>query len=51
MFRIMREAGIISDGGRIQSAIISPRLKNLIQEKNPNELAIFPGILVEETSV
>lgn len=51
MFRMMREAGVVSEEDRIQSTIISPRLKNLIQERNPNELAIFPGILVEGAPV
>lgn len=47
MFRMLREAGVISQHNRIQSAILSPRLKNLILKKNPNELAIFPGVLIE----
>lgn len=51
MFKIIREAGIISDKGRIQSAVVSPRLKNLIQERNHNELEVFPGILVKGASV
>jgi hypothetical protein len=51
MFRMLREAGVVSEGNRIQSAIISTRLKNLIKERNPNELAIFPGVLVEGASV
>ena len=51
MFRILRESGVVSECNRIQSSILSPRLKNLIQERNPNELAIFPGILVAGASV
>ena len=47
MFRMMREAGIISEDERIQTAILSTRLKNMIEEQNPGELAIFPSIPVE----
>ena len=47
MFRMMREAGIISEDDRIQTAILSRRLKNMIEEQNPGELAIFPSIPVE----
>ncbi len=47
MFRMMREAGIISEDDRIQTAILSTRLQEMIQEQNPGELAIFPGIPVE----
>lgn len=45
-FRIMREAGIISDTNRIQTAILSTRLKTMIENQNPAELALFPGIPV-----
>ena len=45
-FRIMREAGIISDTNRIQTAILSTRLKTMIEDQNPAELALFPGIPV-----
>lgn len=48
LFRIMREAGIISGDGRVQTAIISPRLKVLCEENNPGELAFFPGIPLTE---
>ena len=51
MFRMLREAGVVSETDRIQSTIISLRLKNLIQEENYNELAIFPGVLVEGASI
>ena len=46
MFKMMREAGILSDGNQIQTAIISTRLKTMIADQNPSELAIFPGISV-----
>ncbi|MFG6550825.1 DUF1819 family protein [Sulfitobacter sp. M21595] len=45
-FRIMREAGILSDANRIQTAILSTRLKTMIADRNPAELALFPGIPV-----
>lgn len=44
LFRIMREAGILSGDGRIQTAILSSRLRALLEENNPGELAYFPGI-------
>ena len=47
MFRIMREAGIISEAGRIQTAMISTRLRQMIEDKDPSELAIFPNVPVE----
>lgn len=47
MFRMMREAGIISEDDRIQTAIISIRLKHMIEDNNPGELAIFPSVPVE----
>lgn len=45
-FRIMREAGVLSDANRIQTAILSTRLKTMIADRNPAELALFPGIPV-----
>ena len=47
MFRIMREAGIISDDHRIQTAVISTRVRHMIEATNPSELAIFPSVPVE----
>ena len=47
LFRMMREAGILSNKNRIQVAILSPRLKAMIEDANPAELAIFPGALVD----
>jgi hypothetical protein len=44
MFRMMREAGIISEDSRIQTAILSTYLKNMIEEQNPGELAVFPSV-------
>lgn len=48
MFRMMREAGVISDDDRIQTAILSPQLKDLIAENRRGELMFFPGVPVEE---
>lgn len=47
LFRIMREAGIITSEHRIQSAILSPRLKTMLEDHNPAELALFPGIVMD----
>lgn len=47
MFRMMREAGIVSEQDRIQTAILSTRLKNMIEDHNPGELAVFPSVPVE----
>lgn len=49
MFMIMRQSGIISEEDRIQTAILSTRLKNLIADKNRGELVVFPGVSIEET--
>ncbi len=47
LFRMMREAGILGDKNRIQSAILSPRLKAMIEDKNSAELVLFPGIAMD----
>lgn len=47
LFRMMREAGVISEDSRIQTPILSTYLKNMIEEHNPGELAFFPGVPVE----
>lgn len=47
LFRIMREAGILSKENRIQAAILSSQLRKLIHKHNPEELAYFPGIPVD----
>ena len=46
MFRMMREAGVINEDNRIQTSILSIRLRTLVEEQNPTQLAIFPGIPV-----
>lgn len=47
LFRMMREAGIISEDSQIQTAILSTYLKNMIEEHKPGELAVFPSVPVE----
>uniref|UniRef100_A4WYY8 DUF1819 family protein n=1 Tax=Cereibacter sphaeroides (strain ATCC 17025 / ATH 2.4.3) TaxID=349102 RepID=A4WYY8_CERS5 len=44
LFRIMRQASVISDDNRILSAYVSPRLKAILAEKNPRDLSVFPGL-------
>ena len=47
LFRMMREASVISDDNRILPAYISPRLKVLVREKSPQDLVLFPGLARE----
>jgi hypothetical protein len=47
LFRIMREAGILSQENRIQASILSTRLKQMIKNNNSIELAYFPGIFTD----
>lgn len=47
LFRIMREANVISDDNRILSAYVSPRLKAMLEEQNPQDLLLFPGLARE----
>lgn len=47
LFRIMREAGIISQTGQIQAALLSSQLKTMIEEQAPGDLAVFPGVPVD----
>ena len=44
VFRIMREAGIISDDNCIQTAWISSKLRAMLEKNAPFDLAIFPGM-------
>jgi hypothetical protein len=48
LFRIMREAEILSQENRIQATILSTQLQTLIQNNNAAELAYFPGISLME---
>lgn len=43
LFRIMREAGVLSEHNKIQAIWLSSRLKGLISEVDPKELLVFPG--------
>jgi len=47
LFRILREAGIISQGGQIQAALLSSQLKSMIEDRVPGDLAVFPGMAVD----
>ncbi|MEO9633047.1 MAG: DUF1819 family protein [Sulfitobacter sp.] len=47
LFRIMREAEILSGENRIQTAILSQRLIAIIKDRNPAELALFPGVKID----
>ena len=44
LFRMMREASIISGDHRIQSTYLSNSLRTLIEVNAPDDLAVFPGI-------
>lgn len=44
LFRMMREANVISDDNRILSAYISPRLKTMLVESHPQDLILLPGL-------
>jgi hypothetical protein len=48
LFRMMREADILSDSNTIQTAYLTPRVKSLIAGTRSTDLAIFPGIALEE---
>lgn len=43
LFRLMREAEILSQDNRILGAMLSPRVLARIQAGNPEELRYFPG--------
>ena len=47
LFRMMREAGVVSDDHRIQSSYLSPQLRQLLEATNPADLAVFPGVVIE----
>lgn len=47
LFRIMREAGILSEANRIQTAYLSQSVKLMIERNNREELLFFPGVPVE----
>ncbi|MGO7078407.1 DUF1819 family protein [Rhizobium johnstonii] len=43
-FRIMREAGVISQANKILAAYMSPQLKTIIGEHSRSDLLLFPGL-------
>lgn len=43
LFRLMREAELLSRDNRIHGAMLSPRVLPMIQAGNPDELRYFPG--------
>lgn len=47
LFRMTREAGVVSDDHRIQSSYLSPQLRQLLEAANPADLAVFPGVVIE----
>ena len=44
LFRMMREASVITEDNRILSAYVSPRLKAILATKNSREIIFFPGL-------
>lgn len=44
LFRMMREANILTGDNRILSAYVSPRLKALIEDHDRQDLLVFPGL-------
>ena len=47
LFRMMREAGVISGDNRIQSTYLSSQLRQIIEATDPTDLAVFPGVAIE----
>jgi hypothetical protein len=43
LFRMMVESGLLSDKGRILPALVSSRLTNLLEERQPSDLRFFPS--------
>lgn len=43
LFRIMREANILSETDQINGAALTPRLVELLRSHDPRELQFFPG--------
>lgn len=44
LFRYMREAGILVDGGRIAAYLLPQSVKALLMRNDSNELRFFPGV-------
>ena len=45
LFRIMREAGIVSENYRILTPTVSRRLRSVLEDKSPQDLDLFPGLM------
>lgn len=43
LFRMLREAGLVSSDETIQPVWLSGRMKRLIEDRNPRDVQIFPG--------
>ena len=43
LFRMLREADLLSDRGQIQPALLTPRLAQLLARRGPEALFIFPA--------
>jgi hypothetical protein len=46
LFRMMREANILSPSDKIMGAMLSSRLLTIIRSHNPSELRFFPGAVM-----
>ena len=44
LFRMMREANVISKDNRILSAYVSPRLESMLVDNSPEDLILLPGL-------
>lgn len=51
LYRMMREADILSADDKLQTAYLTSRLKSLIAEHRASDLAFFPGVSVEVASI
>lgn len=44
LFRILREAGLLSSSGEIQPVLLPLRMKILLEGNNPEDLRVFPRV-------
>ncbi len=42
VFRMLAEAGLLSDNGRIQQAVLSARVTDALAARTPSDLQFFP---------
>jgi hypothetical protein len=42
LFRMLKEAGLLTDSGRIQQAVMSQRVASALEARTPNDLRFFP---------